>query len=92
MGTDDRALLLAAQNDDERAFGNLLCRHRDGLALYCLLLVGDRNTAEELLANAMLAAWRERRQAGVCTAAEIWLYRVATRECLKAMCPGSEAQ
>lgn len=85
MRTDDSALLLAAQAGDERAFGRLLHRHRDGLELYCILMIGDRDMAGDLVAAAMLTAWRERGLACPQTAAEIWLYGVVTRECFRAM-------
>jgi RNA polymerase sigma-70 factor (ECF subfamily) len=81
----DSALLLAAQAGDEHAFGRLLGRHRRGLELYCLLMIGDRGAAGDLMDDAVLAAWRERGLGGLCTGAEIWLYRVATRECFRAI-------
>jgi RNA polymerase sigma-70 factor, ECF subfamily len=81
----DSALLLAAQDGDEHAFGRLVCRHRRGLELYCFLMIGDRDAVEELMEDAVLTAWRERGLGERCTGAEIWLYRVATRECFRAI-------
>ena len=81
----DSALLLAAQDGDEHAFVRLLCRHRRGLELYCLLMIGERDAVEELMEDAALSAWRERGLGGRCSGAEIWLYGVATRQCFRAI-------
>jgi RNA polymerase sigma-70 factor, ECF subfamily len=84
-GVEERALLSAARAGDDRAFGWLLGRYRRGLELYCLLMLGDSDAAEQAMAETVLIAWRDRRSVQGQTTARIWLYRIATHVCAEAI-------
>ena len=79
----ERGLLAAAQAGDERAFGSLTGRHRDGVELYCRLMLGCPLRAHAALDEAMLRGWRERGEIGASPSVRIWLYRLATEVCLE---------
>jgi RNA polymerase sigma-70 factor, ECF subfamily len=81
---DERILLDAAREGDERAFGVLLARHRGGLEVVCVLMLGDPDQAECAMRETVLTAWRERELAPASPTTRIWLYRIALRVCLEA--------
>ena len=81
---DERALLFSARAGDQSAFGRLLDRHRCGLELYCLLMLGDRDAAKHAIADIAVIAWQERALVEPRTSARMWLYRVAVRVCCEA--------
>jgi DNA-directed RNA polymerase specialized sigma24 family protein len=83
-GADEHELLLATRAGQERAFGRPVDHHRPGLRLYCYLMSGDHDAAEELMERVVLTAWRERGLVGPGTTARIWLYRIAVRVCFDA--------
>lgn len=70
---------------DEQAFHVLLERHRAGLELFCVLMLGDPQQAEHAMREAVLTAWRERALARASTSTRIWLYRIAVRVCSDAL-------
>ena len=82
---DERVLLDAACGGDERAFGVLLERYRPGLEEFCCLMIGDPQCAEHATREAILTAWRERRQAHASSSVRMWLYRIAVRVCLEVL-------
>jgi RNA polymerase sigma-70 factor (ECF subfamily) len=71
--------------DDERAFGELVQRHRDGLQLLCVLMLGDPTRAENAMQEAVLVAWRQRARARGSPSTRIWLYRITVRVCSDAL-------
>jgi RNA polymerase sigma-70 factor (ECF subfamily) len=79
----DWALVQAACDGDEGAFGVLLERHRPGLEQVCGLMLSDPQQAEDAMRDAILAAWQERAAASACSSVRMWLYRIAVRECTK---------
>jgi RNA polymerase sigma-70 factor (ECF subfamily) len=71
--------------DDDRAFGVLLERHREGLEVFCGLMLADPRQAERAMGEALLTAWRERAVGQASTSSRIWLYRIAVRVCSDAL-------
>jgi RNA polymerase sigma-70 factor (ECF subfamily) len=80
---DERSLLAAARAGDERAFGRLVERHRNGLEQFCYLMLGDRHDARGALEETVLCAWRERELVEPIATVRMWLYRIAMRACLE---------
>jgi DNA-directed RNA polymerase specialized sigma24 family protein len=80
---DERHLLSAARAGDEKAFGRLAARHRPGLELFCLLMLGCPHAADEAVCETLLRGWTERDRGAPSTSARIWLYRLATDVCLE---------
>ena len=80
---DECSLIAAARAGDESAFGRLASRHRLGLELFCLLMLGCPDRAHEAVCEAFLRGWRELDRAAPSTSARIWLYRLATGACLE---------
>jgi RNA polymerase sigma-70 factor (ECF subfamily) len=76
---------LGGQRDGEWAFHVLLERHRSGLEVFCVLMLGDRQQAEHAMREAALAAWRDRPLARALPSPRIWLYRIALRVCSDAL-------
>jgi RNA polymerase sigma factor (sigma-70 family) len=54
----DLALLRAIANGDERALDELYARHGPALLTYLVGRLGDRQQAEEVLQDVLLAAWK----------------------------------
>ena len=79
---DERALLAAARAGDQNAFGRLASRHRPGLELFCLLMLGCPNRAHEAVCETLLRGWSQLHQGAPSASARIWLYRLATDVCL----------
>src|SRR3954452_9185401 len=90
----DRALLVRARAGAERAFGELLERHRVGLRGLCRLMLGDAETSRRVLDDVVLAAWRECCSIESASGSRTWLYRTALRTCEEAQpsarCLGEE--
>lgn len=82
MTRDDHALLAAHVAGDPAAFGELFGRHADRLWSLALRTLQRPEDAEEVLQEAMLAAFRHaagfRGEAAVGT----WLYRIVLNACL----------
>jgi RNA polymerase sigma-70 factor (ECF subfamily) len=83
VNEEERSLLAAARDGDERAFGCLIARHRPGLELYCHLMLGRREDAHQAVCETLLRGWRDLHRAAPCASARIWLYRLATDVCLE---------
>jgi DNA-directed RNA polymerase specialized sigma24 family protein len=82
---DERTLLARVRDGDELAFVRLLNHHRRGLGLYCLLMLGDPDAADDVIVETALTAWRERNLLHVQMTARMWLYRIAARRCFEAL-------
>ncbi|MFZ1995346.1 MAG: hypothetical protein WAU75_14625 [Solirubrobacteraceae bacterium] len=79
----ERRLLAAAQAGDERAFGSLAGRHRPGLELYCLLMLGCPHKAHAVVHEALWRGWCGLEDVAPSASTRIWLYRLATEVCLE---------
>lgn len=79
---DEGPLVARARSGDERAFAELVDRHRAATWSVCLRITGDRHDAEDALQDALTAAWlhldRFRGEARFGT----WLYRIAANASL----------
>jgi DNA-directed RNA polymerase specialized sigma24 family protein len=83
MGTaDERHLLAAARAGDEAAFGRIAARHRQGLELFCRLMLGCPHAADEAVCETLMRAWTERDRSTPASA-RLWLYRLAADVCLE---------
>jgi RNA polymerase sigma-70 factor (TIGR02960 family) len=75
------AALARAQAGDGEAFRELIDPHRRELQAHCYRILGSVQDAEDVLQEALLAAWRSiGRFDGQSLRA--WLYRIATNRCL----------
>lgn len=78
---DDAALVAGVLAGDQRAFTQLMRRHKDGLYRFVRGYVGDASEAYDLVQEAFVAAWHalarydRRRPFGV------WLKRIAINKC-----------
>jgi RNA polymerase sigma-70 factor (ECF subfamily) len=80
---DDGSLFAAARAGDEDAFGRLASRHRSGLELYCVLMLGCPHRADEAMCETLLRGWRGLERVAPSESARMWLYRLATEVCLE---------
>jgi RNA polymerase sigma-70 factor (ECF subfamily) len=78
---EDRALLAAARAGDESSFRLLADRHRPGLEVYCLLMLGCPDEADRVVRASLALAWHGIEHADRRPTARIWLYWVATQVC-----------
>ena len=69
VAASDAALMSRVQSGDQEAFGDLIERHKDGLANYLTKMTRDRDKAEELAQDAFLRLYQSRpttRSRGTC--------------------------
>src|ERR1700722_333832 len=75
------AILVRAQAGDGEAFRELIDPYRRELQAHCYRILGSAEDAEDVLQEALLAAWRSiGRFDGQSLRA--WMYRIATNRCL----------
>src|ERR1700761_3272408 len=75
------AILTRAQAGDGEAFRELVGPYRAELLAHCYRTLGSFHDAEDVLQEALLAAWRSLGQfAG--RSLRAWLYRITTNRCL----------
>ncbi len=77
----ERALTLARAGDED-AFRELTEPYRHELQLHCYRIVGSTQDAEDLVQEALLAAWRGLEHFSERASIRTWLYRIATNRCI----------
>ena len=77
-------LVARARAGDDRAFAELIEPYRRELHLHCYRLLGSLTDAEDVLQEALLAAWRGLSGYEERASVRTWLYRIATNRCLNA--------
>src|ERR1700759_4963793 len=75
------AILARAQAGDGEAFRELVGPYRAELLAHCYRTLGSFNDAEDMLQEALLAAWRAIGQFDG-RSLRAWLYRITTNRCL----------
>jgi RNA polymerase sigma-70 factor (ECF subfamily) len=77
----ERALTLARAGDED-AFRELTEPYRHELQLHCYRILGSTQDAEDLVQEALLAAWRGLDEFSERASIRTWLYRIATNRCI----------
>jgi RNA polymerase sigma-70 factor, ECF subfamily len=78
-------LLARAQGGDADAFGELVGPHRRELEVHCYRILGSVSDAEDVLQEALLAAWQGLASFEERSSVRTWLYRIATTRSLNAL-------
>jgi RNA polymerase sigma-70 factor (TIGR02960 family) len=78
-------LLQRARAGHDEAFRTLVEPYRRELHLHCYRLLGSLTDAEDVLQEALLAAWRGLAGFEERATLRTWLYRIATNRCLNAI-------
>ncbi|SDL37501.1 RNA polymerase sigma-70 factor, ECF subfamily [Nonomuraea jiangxiensis] len=82
-GADEESAVVAAARDgDESAFGALAERHRRELQVHCYRMLGSVEESEDLVQETFLRAWRGLAGFEGRSTFRGWLYRIATNACL----------
>lgn len=74
---DDSVLVAQAQAGDEQAFGELAARYEGKLRLYVWHIVGEEETARDLVQEAFLKAWANLHRYDRSFRFSTWLFRIA---------------
>jgi RNA polymerase sigma-70 factor (TIGR02960 family) len=85
MPTMSEPTLARARAGDQQAFRELVEPHRRELQLHCYRILGSVQDAEDLLQEALVAAWRGLVRFEGRASLRAWLYRIATNRCLNAL-------
>jgi RNA polymerase sigma-70 factor (TIGR02960 family) len=83
VAVDDRDLVGAAREGDERAFVELTSPHRAALHAHCYRLLGSLHDADDALQETLLRAWRGIVRFEPRSPVAAWLYRIATNVSLR---------
>lgn len=78
---DDAALVAAVLAGDQRAFTQLMRRHKDSLYRFVRGYVGDASEAYDLVQEAFVAAWHALPRYDRQRSFGIWLKRIAINKC-----------
>ncbi|MEO3941399.1 RNA polymerase subunit sigma-70 [Paenarthrobacter nicotinovorans] len=77
--------LEAARAGDELAFASLVGPYRRELHLHCYRITGSFDEADDVLQEALLAAWRGLPEFAGRSSLRTWLYRIATNRALNSV-------
>ena len=78
---DDAALVAGVLAGDQRAFTQLMRRHKDGLYRFVRGYVGDASEAYDLVQEAFVAAWHALSRYDSQRSFPVWLKRIAINKC-----------
>lgn len=78
-------LMARAQGGDADAFGELVAPYRRELEVHCYRILGSASDAEDVLQEALLAAWQGVGSFEGRSSVRTWLYRIATNRSLNAL-------
>ncbi len=84
MTLTDGDLLSLARGGDGAAFHALTGRYRRELLVHCYRMLGSIHDAEDVLQDALFAAWRGLGGFEERASLRTWLYRITTNRCLNA--------
>jgi len=79
---EDFELVQNALKGDEKAFTRLLSRYRDAIFFMLLKMVNNKNDAEDLTLEAFGKAFRNLHQYSPTYAFSIWLFKIASNNCI----------
>ncbi|MEA2523282.1 MAG: hypothetical protein QOF73_509 [Thermomicrobiales bacterium] len=77
---DDRSLVARIADGDRCALETLYGRHRLSLFSYCCWLMADRESAEELLQDTLVAVWQNAGRYAGQASVRAWLLGIARRQ------------
>jgi RNA polymerase sigma-70 factor (ECF subfamily) len=78
---DDGTLALRAQAGDQRAFSQLMRRHKEPLYRFVRRYVGDADEAYDLLQESFTSAWKALKRYDQSRPFPTWLRRIALNKC-----------
>jgi RNA polymerase sigma-70 factor, ECF subfamily len=81
--TNDQRLLEAVRTGDESALGELLGRHAPSVFRFAMKMCRNRDDAEDVAQETLLAAVRGAKDVRATTSFTTWLYAVARSFCIK---------
>ncbi len=70
---------------DQRAFGDLVERHRRELQVHCYRMLGSVQEADDAVQETLWRAWDRRETYAGRSSVRAWLYRIATNLCIDAL-------
>jgi len=85
MDPTDKKLIQRALQGDQRAYAELLSRHREGVFHVIYRMVGNRDEAEDLVQETFIKAFRALSSFDDRYAFSTWLYKIAVNHCIDAL-------
>lgn len=81
----DQDLIAAALHGDRQAYGEIVCRYRDGVVNVVYRMCGDPELAEEATQEAFIRAWQHLYSYKSQFSFRSWVYRIAINVALDAL-------
>lgn len=82
MERTDAELLALARDGDQRAYGELVGRHKGRIWAVCLRITGNQHDAEDALQNALTSAWQNLDKFRGDAKFTTWMHRIAANAAL----------
>ncbi len=77
MQTQPSAEIQSLQAGDRKAFKDIFERYYESLCRYCMLRIGSREEAEEIVQDIFVKLWTKRSELNIHTSLRAYLYRTA---------------